>query len=157
MNYKFKKVAVLGSGVMGSGIACHLANIGMKVILLDLTYKPKDSKEKNYDKNKIVNDSLSRIVKSKPSPLYDKKFVDRIETGNFDDDIIKISQVDWIIEVIIENVEIKKDLLNKIEKYRDENSIVSSNTSSIPINTLAGVIPFLKVILWSTFFNHQDI
>jgi 3-hydroxyacyl-CoA dehydrogenase len=108
MNYKFKKVAVLGSGVMGSGIACHLANIGMKVILLDLTYKPKDSKEKNYDKNKIVNDSLSRIVKSKPSPLYDKKFVNRIETGNFDDDIIKISQVDWIIEVIIENVEIKK-------------------------------------------------
>ena len=115
MNYKFKKVAVLGSGVMGSGIACHLANIGMKVILLDLTYKPKDSKEKKYNKNKIVNDSLSRIVKSKPSPLYDKKFVNRIETGNFDDDIIKISQVDWIIEVIIENVEIKKNLLNKIE------------------------------------------
>ena len=137
MNYKFKKVAVLGSGVMGSGIACHLANIGMKVILLDLTYKPKDSKEKKYDRNKIVNDSLLRIVKSKPSPLYDKNFVNRIETGNFDDDIARISKVDWIIEVIIENVEIKKDLLEKIEKYRDENSIVSSNTSSIPINTLA--------------------
>ena len=81
MNYKFKKVAVLGSGVMGSGIACHLANIGMKVILLDLTYKPKDSKEKKYDRNKFVNDSLSRIVKSKPSPLYDKKFVYRNAWG----------------------------------------------------------------------------
>ena len=97
---------------------------------------------------------MSRIVKSKPSPLYDKKFVNRIETGNFDDDIIKISQVDWIIEVIIENVEIKKNLLNKIEKYRDENSIVSSNTSSIPINTLAEGRSdnFKSHFLWSTFF-----
>ena len=110
-----KKTAVLGSGIMGSRIACHFANIGLEVLLLDIV--PKDlspgEKEKGLDqnsqefRNRIVNESLQAAIKSNPSPLYHKKFANRIKTGNFEDDLMKISSCDWIIEAVIEDLGIK--------------------------------------------------
>ena len=97
MKYKIKKVAVLGSGVMGSGIACHLANVGLEVLMLDIL--PKDLKNKK-DRNSVADGALEKAIKSKPSPLYKKDFVKYIKTGNFDDDFEKISEADWIIEEI---------------------------------------------------------
>ncbi len=107
MKYKIKKVAVLGSGVMGSGIACHLANVGLEVLMLDIL--PKDLKNKK-DRNSVADGALEKAIKSKPSPLYKKDFVKYIKTGNFDDDFEKISEADWIIEVVVELLEIKKKI-----------------------------------------------
>ena len=98
MNYRLKKVAVLGSGVMGSGIACHLANVGMEVLMLDIV--PKDAKKDKDSRNFFVNNSLQNAIKSKPAPLYSKSFINRIKTGNFDDDFEKIKDADWIIEAV---------------------------------------------------------
>ena len=135
--YKINKVAIIGSGIMGSRIACHFANIGVEVLLLDIINKEaeEDLNNKNF-RNKIVNESLDNTIKSKPSPIYSKKFINRINTGNLVDDLNKIADADWIIEVIIENLKIKKGLFEKIEKYRKPNSIISSNTSGIPINQM---------------------
>ena len=135
--YKINKVAIIGSGIMGSRIACHFANIGVEVLLLDIINKEaeEDLNNKNF-RNKIVNESLDNTIKSKPSPIYSKKFINRINTGNLVDDLNKIADADWIIEVIIENLQIKKGLFEKIEKYRKPNSIISSNTSGIPINQM---------------------
>tara|TARA_B100001121_G_scaffold305858_1_gene324254 strand:- start:22649 stop:25024 length:2376 start_codon:yes stop_codon:yes gene_type:complete len=135
--YKINKVAIIGSGIMGSRIACHFANIGVEVLLLDIINKnvKLDENNKNF-RNKIVNDSLQNTLKSKPSPIYSKKFINRIQTGNLVDDLEKISDADWIIEVIVENLQIKKELFESIDKYRKHNSIISSNTSGIPINQM---------------------
>ena len=105
-NRNIKKVAVLGSGVMGSRIACHFANIGCEVLLLDIV--PKEALESSEKKarNKIVDEALKFALKSNPSPIYSKKFVSRITTGNFEDDLNKLSEYDWILEAIIENLEI---------------------------------------------------
>ena len=134
MNYRLKKVAVLGSGVMGSGIACHLANVGMEVLMLDIV--PKDAKKDKNSRNFLVNNSLQNAIKSKPAPLYSESFMNRIKTGNFDDDFEKIKDADWIIEVIVENLEIKKTVFEKVEKYKSGHAFVTSNTSSIPISLL---------------------
>ena len=141
MNRSIKKIAVLGSGVMGSRIACHFANIGCEVILLDIVPFKLSEKEAQLKltiespivRNRIVNDSLSFAVKSNPSPLYLKSNASLIQTGNFDDDLHLISSCDWIIEVIVERLEIKQQLFEKIEKFRKPGTIVSSNTSGIPI------------------------
>ena len=116
MKRTIKKVAVVGSGIMGSGIACHFANIGVEVLLLDIV--PRELNEAEQKKgltleskvvsNRIVNDSLANALKSKPSPIYHPKFADRISTGNLTDDITKIKDVDWIIEVVVERLDIKK-------------------------------------------------
>jgi 3-hydroxyacyl-CoA dehydrogenase len=127
---KIKKVAVLGSGVMGSRIACHFANIGLDVLLLDIK-----ANENNHP-NKIVNDALAAAVKSNPSPIYSKKFVSRIKTGNFDDHLQEIKNCDWIIEAIIERLDIKKSLYEKVELYRTKGTLISTNTSGIPIELL---------------------
>ena len=135
--YKINKVAIIGSGIMGSRIACHFANIGVEVLLLDIINKEAEEELNNKNfRNKIVNESLNNTIKSKPSPIYSKKFINRINTGNLVDDLNKIADADWIIEVIIENLQIKKRLFEKIEKYRKPNSIISSNTSGIPINQM---------------------
>ncbi len=144
MKRSIKKTAVLGSGIMGSRIACHFANIGLEVLLLDIV--PKDlstrEKEKGLDqnspefRNRIVNESLQVAIKSNPSPLYHKKFADRIKTGNFEDDLKKISSCDWVIEAIIEDLGIKKNLFEQVEKYRQPGSLITSNTSGIPIRLM---------------------
>ena len=157
MNYRLKKVAVLGSGVMGSGIACHLANVGMEVIMLDIVTPNLQGVQSNdkVERNKLVNTALQKTIKSKPAPLYHKSFASRIETGNFEDDFEKIADVDWIIEVVVENLKIKKQIFDKVDRYRKEGSLVSSNTSSIPINLLAeGCSDDFKACFCGThFFN----
>ncbi|MDG2397501.1 MAG: 3-hydroxyacyl-CoA dehydrogenase/enoyl-CoA hydratase family protein [Flavobacteriaceae bacterium] len=157
MKYKFKTVAVLGSGVMGAGIACHLANIGMKVIMLDivpLKLSDKNKKNKNL-RNSVVNTALINAIKSKPAALYKKDFSNRIETGNFEDDFHKISDADWIIEVVIERLDIKKRIYEKVEKFRKKGSVVTSNTSSIPIEMLieGRSEDFKKHFCGTHFFN----
>lgn len=127
------KVAVLGSGTMGSGIACHLANVGLQVLLMDL---PNEDKSVG-DRNKRADDALKQAIKSKPAPLYKKSFARRIETGNFEDNLEEIKDCQWIIEVIVEKLDIKNDLFEKVEKYRQEGTVVSSNTSGIPIQLMS--------------------
>ena len=157
MNYRLKKVAVLGSGIMGSGIACHLANVGMEVVMLDIvTPDLNDEKSKStVERNKLVNSALQKTIKSKPAPLYHKSFASRIKTGNFEDDFQKIAESDWIIEVVVENLKIKKQIFEKVDKYRKKGSLVSSNTSSIPINLLAQdrSDDFKKSFCGTHFFN----
>ncbi|MBQ21718.1 MAG: 3-hydroxyacyl-CoA dehydrogenase [Flavobacteriales bacterium] len=133
---KINKVAVLGSGVMGSRIACHFANIGVEVLLLDIVPKEAaDSTDKNA-RNKIVNDALQFALKSNPSPIYSKSYVSRITTGNMDDDMAKITNCDWIIEVVIERLDIKKQVFENVEKYRKPGTLITTNTSGIPIHLM---------------------
>ncbi len=144
MKRNINKVAIIGSGIMGSSIACHFANIGVNVLLLDIVPNKLSDKEikkgiKETDlifRNKIVSSSLANTIKSKPSPLYKKKFAEKIDIGNLDDDIKKIETADWIIEVVIEKIEIKNTVFEKIDKYRKKGSLISSNTSGIPINSM---------------------
>jgi len=130
-----KKVAVLGSGVMGSRIACHFANIGLQVLLLDIVPKDAPVGDKKT-RNKIVDDALAFALKSNPSPIYSKSFAKRITTGNFDDDMSKISDYDWIIEVVVERLDIKQKVFETVEKYRKSGTLITSNTSGIPIHLM---------------------
>lgn len=145
MNRNIKKVGVLGSGVMGSAIACHFANIGCAVLLLDIAPRELSEEEKakglSLDdprvKNRIVQSSFDRSIKSSPGPLFSKKFASRISLGNFSDDMPKIKDYDWIIEVVVENLDIKKKVYEEVEKYRTPGTLVTSNTSGIPIHLMA--------------------
>lgn len=144
MNRSIRKVAVLGSGVMGSRIACHFANVGCEVILLDIVPNQINEKEQTKGlttdspqvRNRIVNEALQFALNSNPSPIYKKSFANRIQTGNFTDDLHKIADCDWIIEVVIEKLEIKKQVFENVEKYRKEGTLISSNTSGIPIHLM---------------------
>jgi 3-hydroxyacyl-CoA dehydrogenase len=144
MNRHIKRVAVLGSGVMGSRIACHFANIGCEVVLLDIVPNEITSDEAKKGltleskavRNRIVDGALQFALKSNPSPIYRKSFASRIITGNFEDDLSKISSCDWIIEVVIERLDIKLQLFEKVEKYRTPGTFISSNTSGIPIHLM---------------------
>lgn len=163
MNKHIKKVAVIGSGIMGSGIACHFANIGVEVLLLDIMPRELDEKEKakgltlkdKVVRNRLVNDSLAAALKSKPSPIYHQKFATRISTGNLEDDLSKISQVDWIIEVVVERLDIKKQVFDNLEKYRTPGTIITSNTSGIPIQFMSEgrSDDFQKHFCGTHFFN----
>jgi len=136
--FRIRKIAVLGSGVMGSGIACHLANAGYQVLMLDIVPKGTEEELKNPAyRNSMAQNALSNAIKSKPAPLYDVAYSSRIEIGNFDDDLAKISTCDWIIEVVVERLDIKQSLFEKVEKYRKPGTLVSSNTSGIPITWIA--------------------
>ncbi|MDH3796964.1 MAG: 3-hydroxyacyl-CoA dehydrogenase, partial [Flavobacteriaceae bacterium] len=145
MNKHIKKVAVIGSGIMGSGIACHFANIGVEVLLLDIVPRELNDKEKAKGltlehpavRNRMVNDFLASALKSKPSPIYHNKFASRITTGNLEDDIAKVADVDWIIEVVVERLDIKKKVFENLEKYRAPGTLITSNTSGIPIQFMS--------------------
>jgi 3-hydroxyacyl-CoA dehydrogenase len=143
-----RKIAVLGSGVMGSRIACHFANIGAEVLLLDIPAK-------EGPKNKVVDDALAAAIKSSPAPLYDARFAKRISTGNFDEDLPKITDCDWIIEVVIERLDIKQQVLANVEKYRTPGTLITSNTSGIPIHAIAQgrSDDFRKHFCGTHFFN----
>ncbi|NOX45886.1 MAG: 3-hydroxyacyl-CoA dehydrogenase/enoyl-CoA hydratase family protein [Chlorobi bacterium] len=144
MTRRIKKVAVLGSGVMGSGIACHFANIGVEVLLIDIVPRELNDKEKAAGltleskavRNRIVNDSLKNSLKSKPSPIYHPSFANRITTGNFDDDLSRIKDCDWVIEVVIERLDIKKSVFENVEKYRKPGSLITTNTSGISVEDM---------------------
>jgi len=141
MTRKIKKIAIVGSGIMGSGIACHFANIGVEVLLLDIVPRELNDKEKakgltlenSMVRNRLVNEALMTSLKSKPSPIYSQKFADRITTGNIEDDLHKIKDVDWVMEVVVERLDIKQQVFEKIEKYRTPGTLITSNTSGIPI------------------------
>ena len=163
MNRIIKKIAVLGSGIMGSRIACHFANCGVEVLLLDIipnelseTEKLKGlTKESNSFRNRIVLESLQTAVKSNPSPLYKKTFSCRIRTGNFSDNMKDIASCDWIMEVVIENLDIKKKVFEDVEKHRTPGTLITSNTSGIPIHlmTEGRTDDFKKHFCGTHFFN----
>lgn len=163
MKRSIRKVAVLGSGVMGSAIACHFANIGCEVLLLDIAPKELTEEEKAKGlttdskavKNRIVQSSFDKCIKSNPGPIYSKKFISRVSLGNFDDDLSKIKNYDWIIEVVVENLDIKKKVYEQVEKYRTPGTLITSNTSGIPIHLMAEgrSDDFKKHFAGTHFFN----
>ena len=145
MKRSIKKVAVIGSGIMGSGIACHFANIGLEVLLLDIIPNSLTDAETKKGltlddkvvRNRLVNDHLTNALKSKPSPIYHPSFASRITTGNTTDDMSKIATADWIIEVVVERLDIKKLVFEQIDKFRKPGTLVTSNTSGIPIQFMS--------------------
>lgn len=155
MKRVIKKVAVLGSGVMGSRIACHFAGIGVQVLLLDIVPKDTPADAKPALKNKIVNDALAAAIKSNPSPVFTKDVVKRITTGNFDDNMKDIVTADWIIEVVVERLDIKQLVYEKVEQYRKAGTLITSNTSGIPIHLLSQgrSDDFKKHFCGTHFFN----
>lgn len=160
---RINKVAVLGSGVMGSGIACHFANIGLEVLLIDIVPRElnKDEEAKGLTleskvvRNRIVNEALAASLKSKPSPIYDQRFAKRITTGNFDDDLAKIKDYDWVIEVVVERLDIKQMVFDKVEKLRKPGSLVTTNTSGISVEKMieGRSDDFQKNFCGTHFFN----
>ncbi len=155
MKRSIKKVAILGSGVMGSRIACHFAGIGVQVLLLDMVPKEAAEITKPQERNKLVNDALQAALKSNPAPVYTKATAKKITTGNFDDNLPEIAGVDWIIEVVVERLDIKQMMYEKIEKYRKPGTLISSNTSGIPIHLMAEgrSEDFKKHFCGTHFFN----
>jgi 3-hydroxyacyl-CoA dehydrogenase len=163
MQRVIKKVAVLGSGVMGSRIACHFAGIGVPVLLLDIAPKDLTDAEKAKGlslehpavKNRIVNDALAAALKSNPSPVFTKDVVKKIRTGNFTDNMKDIAQCDWVIEVVVERLDIKQQVFTEVEKYRKPGTLITSNTSGIPIHLMAEgrSEDFKKHFCGTHFFN----
>ncbi|PLR79310.1 3-hydroxyacyl-CoA dehydrogenase [Bacillus sp. V3-13] len=163
MVQRIKKAAVLGSGVMGSGIAAHLANIGIPTLLLDIVPRELTGAEKakglsledKQVRNRISADALQKLLKQKPAPLTSKKNLALIEAGNFEDDMPRLSEVDWIIEVVVENLNVKKQVFEKVDQFRKPGSIVSSNTSGISVEAMAEgrSEDFQKHFLGTHFFN----
>lgn len=163
MKRRIKHITVLGSGIMGSGIAAHFANIGVEVLLLDIVplelteaeQKKGLTKDDKIVRNRIATENLEKLKKSSPALLYSPKFAERISVGNFDDDLQKVENTDWIIEVVVEKLDIKKSMYEKIEQFRKPGTLVSSNTSGIPINMLAEgrSEDFKKYFAGTHFFN----
>jgi 3-hydroxyacyl-CoA dehydrogenase len=157
---RIRKVAVLGSGIMGSRIACHFANIGCEVLLLDIVPRELSEEEKSKAnhplvRNKIVNAALQNTLKTNPSPIYSRKFVSRIKTGNFEDDMQRIKDCDWIIEAVVERLDIKHQVFANVEKFRKPGSIISTNTSGIPVGMMleGRSDDFKKNFIGTHFFN----
>jgi len=145
INRHIRTVAVIGSGVMGSRIAAHFAGIGVQVLLLDIIPKEADAAEQAKGltleskavRNRIVNAALQATLKGKPSAVYTKEVAANIQTGNIEDDLQRIATADWIIEVVIENLGIKKQIFERIEQYRKPGTLITSNTSGIPIHLMS--------------------
>ncbi|HRH65526.1 MAG TPA: 3-hydroxyacyl-CoA dehydrogenase/enoyl-CoA hydratase family protein [Bacteroidia bacterium] len=144
MKKSIQKIAVLGSGIMGSRIACHFANIGVKVLLLDIVPKEltEDEKKKGLTlesaevRNRIVNSALQATLKANPASIYKQSFASRIRTGNFTDNMKEIASCDWILEAVVENIDIKKSVFAEVEKFRKPGTLITSNTSGIPIHLM---------------------
>ncbi|HLZ86655.1 MAG TPA: 3-hydroxyacyl-CoA dehydrogenase family protein, partial [Puia sp.] len=163
MNRIIKKVAVLGSGVMGSRIACHFAGIGLQTLLLDIAPKELTAAESAKKltlehpavRNRIVNEALAAAIKSNPSPVYTKEVAARIRTGNFTDNMKDIAGCDWVIEVVVERLDVKQQVFAEVEKYRTPGTLITSNTSGIPIHLMAEgrSEDFKKHFCGTHFFN----
>lgn len=163
MKKTIQHATVIGSGIMGSQIACHLANIGVRVLLLDIVPRELNERESKAGlsleskavRNRIVNESLAKAVKMNPAPLFDKAYVSRISTGNLEDNLQEISKTDWIIEVVVERLDIKQSLFEKVEQHRKPGTFISSNTSGIPISLMleGRSEDFQKHFLGTHFFN----
>lgn len=163
LNQLIKKAAVLGSGVMGSGIAAHLANIGIPTLLLDIVPREltKQEEEKGLTledkqvRNRISAAAVQKLLKQKPAPLTTKKNLALIEAGNLEDDLVKLNEVDWVIEVVVENLNVKKQVFEKVDQFRKPGSIISSNTSGISVEAMVEgrSDDFKKHFLGTHFFN----
>ena len=163
MNQLIKKAAVLGSGVMGAGIAAHLANIGIPTLLLDIVPREltKEEEAKGLSladkqvRNRISAANIQKLLKQKPAPLAAKKNLSLIEAGNLEDDLVKLKDVDWVIEVVVENLGVKKQVFEKVDQYRKQGSIISSNTSGISVEAMVEgrSDDFKKHFLGTHFFN----
>lgn len=163
MIQQIKKAAVLGSGVMGSGIAAHLANIGIPTLLLDIAPRELTDAEKAKGltledkavRNRISEGNRQKLLKQKPAPLTSKNNIALVEAGNFEDDMERLKDVDWIIEVVVENLAIKKQVFEKVDQSRKPGSIVSSNTSGISVEAMSEgrSEDFQKHFLGTHFFN----
>lgn len=163
MERRIKKVAVLGSGIMGSRIAAHMAGVGAEVLLLDIVPRERTAAEEAAGidvsskkfRNRLVNEALQSALKSNPSPIYHPDFAKRISTGNFEDDMPRIKDADWIIEVVVERLDIKKLVFEQVEKYRKPGSLITSNTSGILIHLMleGRSDDFRKHFLGTHFFN----
>src|SRR6266480_7595196 len=155
MKRTIRKVAVLGSGVMGSRIACHFAGIGVQVLLLDMVPKEAVDSTNKAARNKLVNDALQAAIKSNPSPVYHKDVLKNISTGNFDDNMKEIVNCDWVIEVVVERLDIKQKIFEQVEKFRKPGTLITSNTSGIPIHMMTEERSddFKKNFAGTHFFN----
>ncbi len=163
MNRHIRKVAVLGSGVMGSRIACHFAGIGVEVLLMDIVPNALSDAETAKGltlehpavRNRIVNEALASSLKANPSPVYTKDVVKRIRTGNFTDNMKEIGDFDWVIEVVVENLKIKQQVFEQVEQFRKPGTLITSNTSGIPIHLMAEgrSDDFKKHFCGTHFFN----
>ncbi|MCX7569934.1 3-hydroxyacyl-CoA dehydrogenase NAD-binding domain-containing protein [Tumebacillus sp. DT12] len=150
MERKIRKAAVLGAGVMGAGIAAHLANVGIPSLLLDIV--PKDPEQ---DRNLYAKRGRDGLLKQKPAPLYDNDNLALIEVGNLEDDLHRLAEVDWVIEVVVENLAVKQQVFEKVEKAVRPGTIISSNTSGMSITAMAEgrSEEFRKNFLGTHFFN----
>ncbi|WP_123041992.1 3-hydroxyacyl-CoA dehydrogenase/enoyl-CoA hydratase family protein [Cohnella candidum] len=163
MNKPIRKAAVIGSGIMGSGIAAHLANVGIPCLLLDVVPKEPSAEESAKGltlehpavRNRLAAAAIAKLKKTNPAPLYDEAFADRITPGNLEDHLPQIAEVDWIIEVVVENLQVKKELLAKIESFWKPGTVVTSNTSGISINEMSADRgeAFRKSFMGTHFFN----
>lgn len=163
MKRTIKRAAVLGSGVMGSGIAAHLANAGIPTMMLDIVPRELTKREERKGftledravRDRVATESKKALLKQKPSPITSKKSLDLIETGNMDDDMEKLADVDWIIEVVTENLEIKQKVFKNVDNHRKEGTIVTSNTSGISVEAMAEghSDDFRKHFMGTHFFN----
>lgn len=163
MNQPIRKAAVIGSGIMGSGIAAHLANAGIPCLLLDIVPdKPTDEEaakgltlEHPAVRNRFAAAAIARLAKVNPAPLYDPDFAARITPGNLEDDLPQIAGADWIIEVVVENLQVKRELLRKVEAHWKPGIVVSSNTSGISIDEMSAACgaEFRRYFMGTHFFN----
>jgi 3-hydroxyacyl-CoA dehydrogenase len=161
--HRIKKAAVIGSGVMGSGIAAHLVNIGIPTLLIDMIprelAKEEMAKGLTFEdqqvRNRLSTTAIQKLLKQKPAPLMSKKNIALIEPGNLEDDIDKLKSCDWVIEVVVENLNVKRKIFEKIDQYRKPNSLISSNTSGISIEAMIDgrSDDFKRHFLGTHFFN----
>ena len=152
---QINKAAVIGSGVMGSAIAAHLANAGIEVLLLDIVPKDVDSEDPSA-RSRLAATGLKNAIKSKPAAFYHNSYAQLVSVGNLEDDISKLKDCDWVIEVVIENMDIKKHLLSeKIAPNISPDTVLSTNTSGLSINEMAEALPpeIRKNFLVTHFFN----
>ena len=157
MQRRIRKVAVIGSGIMGGGIAALLAGAGVEVLLLDIVpfNLTDDEKKDPKARNRMVQAGYDAALKSKPPLFYDKKDASMISIGNLEDDFSKLADCDWIIEVVVENLKIKKELFKRIEGVRKPGSVISSNTSGIPLKDMSADLnkEMRQHFLGTHFFN----
>jgi 3-hydroxyacyl-CoA dehydrogenase len=137
MTYKVHKAVVIGAGTMGAAIAAHLANTGVPVTLLDIVPKDVPLSAGKAARNKIVDEGLDRAKKSRPASFFSSDQLTFVKTGNLEDDFNVIADADWVIEVIVENLKIKQQLMERIDKIRKPDSIITTNTSGIPVKDIA--------------------
>src|SRR5256714_10476920 len=155
MKRRIEKAVVLGAGTMGSRIAAHFANAGLPCVLLDIVPPDLPANASPADRNKIVRAGWEGAKKSKPAAFFTASLAERIALGNFEDDLARCAEADWIIEVVAENLEIKKKLLARVAQLRKPGAIVTTNTSGLPVHLIAEGMPeeFQQHWAGTHFFN----